>query len=91
MDSTQAGTKAAPALTDKQREIYQYLFLRIEETGTPPAFQEIAGRFLLGVSAVECHIKAIAKKGYCSKPSRERKYDFKFKPDGTPFRGFKAI
>jgi repressor LexA len=52
-------------LTDRQREILDFIVRWVEEQGFPPTLQEIAGKFrFASVNAVRDHLKALERKGY---------------------------
>ncbi len=52
-------------LTEKQRQILDFIVERISEQGFPPTLREIAQRFgLQSVRSVQTHLDALAKKGF---------------------------
>ncbi len=52
-------------LTDRQREVLDFIIRWIEEQGFPPTLQEIAERFrLASVNAARDHLRALERKGY---------------------------
>jgi repressor LexA len=52
------------ALTPRQREIYDYICVKIEERGYPPSIREIGEAFRIqSPNGVMCHLKALEKKG----------------------------
>ncbi|HXG53376.1 MAG TPA: transcriptional repressor LexA [candidate division Zixibacteria bacterium] len=54
-----------PALTLRQREIYEFLLRSIREKGYAPSIAEIGGRFrIASTNGVFDHLKALEKKGY---------------------------
>src|SRR3954454_13065689 len=51
-------------LTDKQREIYDFIREKIEERGYGPTVREIGTNFdIKSPNGVMCHLKALEKKG----------------------------
>ncbi|MBI2050498.1 MAG: transcriptional repressor LexA [Parcubacteria group bacterium] len=57
-----------PALTKKQKQIYDYLKKYIERKGYSPTFEEIRGHFgYSALSGVQEHINNLVKKGVISK------------------------
>ncbi len=54
-------------LTNRQKEILNFILQFIEENGYPPTYREIANRFeMASTFGVKRHIDALAKKGYLS-------------------------
>jgi repressor LexA len=54
-----------PALTSRQKEIYDFLLKTIREKGYAPSMVEIGTRFkIASTNGVSDHLKALAKKGY---------------------------
>jgi repressor LexA len=54
-----------PALTDRQKEIYDFLLKSIREQGFAPSIHEIGRRFkIASTNGVSDHLKALEKKGY---------------------------
>ena len=52
-------------LTERQREILDFIARQVEEEGFPPTLQEIARRFrFASVNAVRDHLGALERKGY---------------------------
>ena len=52
-------------LTDRQREILDFIVRWVEEQGFPPTLQEIAGKFrLASANAARDHLMALERKGY---------------------------
>ncbi|MFW6365200.1 MAG: transcriptional repressor LexA [Spirochaetota bacterium] len=51
-------------LTDRQREIFNFIKESIHSSGFPPTIREIGGRFNITVKGAYDHLKAIEKKGY---------------------------
>ncbi len=55
-------------LTDKQRQIYDFIRERIEKRGFPPTVREIGEAFeIQSPNGVMCHLKALEKKGVISR------------------------
>lgn len=52
------------ALTERQREILEYVHTYAQENSRPPNFAEIGARFGIQHSAARFHIMAIAAKGH---------------------------
>lgn len=69
------------ALTDRQREVLEFITRYTDENGFPPTVREIGENFSISLRAVQDHIAACQKKGYlsqCQKRSRSirvLKYD----------------
>ncbi|MDP2604895.1 MAG: transcriptional repressor LexA [Deltaproteobacteria bacterium] len=54
-----------PALTARQKEIYDFLLRSIREKGYAPSIHEIGARFkIASTNGVSDHLKALEKKGY---------------------------
>lgn len=54
-----------PALTDRQRQIYELICAEIQSKRRPPTLQELADRMgYRSKNAVENHLTALEKKGY---------------------------
>src|ERR1051325_11972635 len=52
-------------LTDRQKEIYDFLLKSIREKGYAPSIPEIGARFnIVSTNGVSDHLKALEKKGY---------------------------
>ncbi len=61
------------ALTDRQKEVLEFIARFSEENGYPPTVREIGENFGISLRAVQDHIAACQKKGYlsqCQKRSR---------------------
>lgn len=61
------------ALTDRQKEVLEFIASFSEENGYPPTVREIGENFGISLRAVQDHIAACQKKGYlsqCQKRSR---------------------
>ena len=74
-------------LTDRQREILDFVVRWVEEQGFPPTLQEIASKFrLASVNAVRDHLKALERKGYLRRrPGASR--SLTLEPAALPPRG----
>ena len=60
-----------PILTDRQREILNYIEREVRTTGVPPSIRQIG--VALGISStngVRAHLQALEKKGYIHRSSR---------------------
>lgn len=56
---------AKKELTDKQRELYDFIRNQIEELGWPPTNREMMDHMKLrSPNGVIAHVRALAKKGY---------------------------
>src|SRR5262249_3010576 len=67
----QAGQHMRPLLTDRQREILNYIEREVRTTGVPPSIRQIG--VALGISStngVRAHLQALEKKGYIHRSSR---------------------
>lgn len=54
-----------PALTDRQRQVYELICAEIQSKRRPPTMQELADRLgFRSKNAVENHLLALEKKGY---------------------------
>ena len=51
-------------LTEKQRQVFEYLERYISEQGYPPTIRELGETFDISSKAASDHLKAIEKKGY---------------------------
>ena len=59
------------ALTDRQREIYDFIREKIQNRGYGPAIREICDAFdIKSPNGVMCHLKALEKKGLISRPEK---------------------
>ncbi len=59
-------------LTQKQRNILQYIGEFMNEMGMAPTVYEIAGHFGIKTSTVFAHIRALQRKGFLSRSSKAR-------------------
>jgi repressor LexA len=53
-----------PRLTDRQREVLEFIQAFTEEHGVPPTVREIGGRFHVTPRAAFDHLRALERKGY---------------------------
>ncbi|MFL5341263.1 MAG: transcriptional repressor LexA [Gemmataceae bacterium] len=59
------------SLTDRQREIYDFIRDKIENRGYGPAIREICEAFdIVSPNGVMCHLKALEKKGLIRRPEK---------------------
>lgn len=59
-----------PSLTDKQREVLEFIESEITLNGQPPTIREIGERFKISsTNGVRAHLRALIKKGYLKKQS----------------------
>ena len=76
-------------LTDRQKEVYDYLRRFHSEHGYPPTYRDIVEHFgFSGPTAALCHLKALAKKGYIEVTpnlSRGIRFTGAAEPKGIPF------
>ena len=56
----------AKGLTDRQKEIFNYIHERVEG-GFPPTVREVGNRFGFSEKAAHDHLNALAKKGYITR------------------------
>ena len=64
------GTSTKPALTPRQREIYEFLKDKIVNRGYGPTVREIGAHFdIKSPNGVMCHLKALEKKGLITRES----------------------
>lgn len=64
------GTNKKPALTKRQREIYDFLKDKILNRGYGPTVREIGSQFgIRSPNGVMCHLKALEKKGLITRES----------------------
>ena len=58
-------------VTDKQRQIYEFIIDRIEQIGYPPSIRDIGEKFeIKSPNGVMCHLKALEKKGMITRPGK---------------------
>ena len=58
-----------PRLTDRQREVFEFIQAFSEEHGVPPTVREIGGRFHVTPSAAFDHLRALERKGFLRRRS----------------------
>jgi repressor LexA len=59
---------ASESLTNRQREVYEFIRDKIRERGYGPTVREIGGKFKISSpNGVMCHLKALEKKGMISR------------------------
>ncbi len=51
-------------LTDKQKNVYEFIKQQVDQVGFPPSVREIAQAFSISTRAAYDHLRAIEKKGY---------------------------
>lgn len=80
-------------LTDRQREIYAWIFEETRRLGVQPSRREIGAHFdITSPNGVGSAILALSAKGYVSVPDKQsRSLVFLRLPDGSPFLGFAPI
>src|SRR5688500_3681006 len=79
-------------LTDRQKEIYEYIRERIEARGYGPTVREIGDAFAIkSPNGVMCHLKALEKKGLIIKQGGKARaiqlVDHRPPSRGLPFLG----
>ena len=68
-------------LTEKQREIYNFLTRFMTENGYPPTVKEIMIHFnFASPTAVTTHLTALEKKGYVKKTDKRKQIIVKKRP-----------
>ena len=83
------------ALTERQREIYDFIRDKIEDFGFPPTIRDIGTAFeIRSPNGVMCHLKALEKKGYITRQGKSaRAIQLMHRPAGSgsvPFKGLVA-
>ena len=53
-----------PKITDKQRDILEFIWRRVRELGSPPTQREIAERFEISASTAREHLHALERRGW---------------------------
>lgn len=81
--------------TDRQLEIYAWIYDETRRQGYQPSTREMARNFGINfASGMACHLDALQETGYLGTSGegwREvRALRFLLRPDGLPFRGFAA-
>lgn len=75
-------------LTDRQRQVLEFIVWYYRQYGTSPSFREIGAHLSISVRAVQDHIKALEKKGYLERRSGlRRNLRLRFNPFGIPMAG----
>ena len=59
------------ALTDRQKEVLEFIARFSEENGFPPTVREIGENFGISLRAVQDHIAACQKKGYLAQSQKK--------------------
>jgi repressor LexA len=82
-------------LTERQREIYEFIRSKIESRGYGPTVREIGGAFKIkSPNGVMCHLKALEKKGLLSREEHAARAitlaDHRPPSQGLPFLGMVA-
>src|ERR1700737_4646030 len=80
------------SLTDRQREIYEFIREKIESRGYGPTVREIGlGFHIKSPNGVMCHLKALEKKGLIKREGFSARatplLDSRFESAGLPFLG----
>ena len=80
----------ARPLTERQAEVFRYLYEFTRTHGYQPSSQELCGHFGFTSKVSACHhIGLIAAKGWIQKATGvPRAIRFLCRPDGSPFTGF---
>ena len=74
----------SPELTDRQREIYEYIQDRIRAWGYPPTIREIGEHLgIRSTNGVADHLKALKRKGYLNHEERKSRALTPVKPGKT--------
>jgi repressor LexA len=74
-------------LTDRQREVYEYIQDRIRQWGYPPTIREIGEHLgIRSTNGVADHLKALQRKGYLNHDERKSRALTPIKPRGTVVR-----
>src|SRR5262245_60524969 len=79
-------------LTERQKEIYQFIRLKIESRGYGPTVREIGVEFdIKSPNGVMCHLKALEKKGLITRENHAARaiklVDHRPPAQGLPFLG----
>lgn len=70
-------------LTDRQREIYDFIVKRFRATQQAPSLREIMARFEFGsTNAVSCHLASIARKGWIEMGGKAKSRAIRILPQG---------
>jgi repressor LexA len=80
----------AEPLTDRQKQLFDFIWESARDHGFQPSIREIGKTF--GISSphgITCHLSALTNKGWIeTSDNRSRAIIFLRNPDGTEFRGF---
>ena len=60
-------------LTEKQREVYLFMYNFIDKNKYPPAIKNISEEFNISIHGAYCHMKVIEYKGYISKKKKKHR------------------
>src|SRR5215813_11519722 len=79
-------------LTDRQREIYDFIRDKIESRGYGPTVREIGTEFgIKSPNGVMCHLKALVKKGLITRVDKQARaiqlVDYRGPSHGLPLLG----
>lgn len=84
-------------LTDKQRQIYDFIEEQIDQSGYPPTVREICEHFAIkSPNGVMCHLKALERKGLIQRKGNSARalqltdHRRRSSSGGLPFRGVVA-
>ncbi len=82
-------TRPAP-LTERQAELYRYIFEYTCEHGYQPSIRGICEHFgMKSPNSVAAHLRPLAKKGWVASPNlQSRALRFLYTPNGERFKGF---
>ncbi len=76
-------------LTERQKEVLEFIEDYMRKNGVAPAIREIAERFGIHIRAVQDHIKALERKGYIKKLPGKGRGIVLLKPrNSVPLLGF---
>jgi SOS-response transcriptional repressor LexA len=77
-------------LTERQAEIYIYIFETTRMTGIQPSFKELGEQFsITSPNGVACHLEALSRKGWIAMAEgHSRSLRFLKCPDNRTFKGF---
>lgn len=85
-------TKPEP-LTDRQGEIYQYVWEYTCREGCQPSYRDIGRRFGIGsANGIVGHMTQLERRGWIQIPKgHSRSIRFLFTPEGREFKGFRPV
>lgn len=76
-------------LSEKQRQIFWYIFNTVRQLGYQPSVREICADFgIKSPNGAMCHLRALAKKGWIEQSREARAIRILYRPDGSLFDGF---